>query len=386
MLLNPPFIENTPDAALAARNLPDALTLRSGQKVTTPAQWDLRRAEILDLFRTHVYGRAPLGRPDDLRFRVEKTDPQAMEGHATLKQVAIEFSGPGSAGRINLVLFIPNRAPRPAPAFLFICNRGATHIDPTRRNQSEFWPAEAIVARGYAAAAFLNSDLDPDSDDDFKNGVHGLFDPSRRAGEARAGDAWGTISAWAWGASRVLDYLASDAGIDASRVAVVGHSRGGKTALWAGAQDERFALVVSNNSGSTGAALSRGKSGENVARINRNFPHWFAQNYHFYGDKETELPVDQHLLIALMAPRPVYIASAKDDKWADPASEFLASVAASPVYALLGKKGLRATSIPEVGTALHDGFIGYHMRSGEHGLGLFDWTQFMDFADKKREI
>ena len=370
---------------LAQRNLPDVLTLSAGEKVTTPAQWEARRAELLELFRTHVYGRTPIGRPDTLSFRVEKTDPQAMDGTATLKQVAVEFSGPGGAGRINLVLFVPNQRQGPAPAFLLINNRGAANIDPTRQTKIEFWPAEEIVKRGYAAAAFAVADVDPDTHDGFKNGVHGIFDAPPPEGAERAADAWGTIAAWAWGASRVLDYLESDADLDARRVAVVGHSRGGKTALWAGAEDTRFALTISNNSGSTGAALARGKSkgGETIAAINKSFPHWFTQNYKKYNGQEDSLPVDQHELIALMAPRPVYIASAIDDKWADPESEFLAGVAASPVYQLFNREGLTATAMPAVNEPLHSGFIGYHVRPGGHGLKLYDWQRFMDFADAR---
>jgi len=364
--------------SLETRTLPDALTLRSGEKVTTQAQWRRRRAELVELFRTHVYGRAPVARPNSLSFRLVKSDPRAMGGAATLKQLAVDFAGPGGSGRINLTLFVPNqRRAGPAPAFLLICNRGAENIDPTRQTKSEFWPAEQIVARGYAAAAFVVADVDPDVDDGFKNGVHGIFDPARRAD-----DAWGTIAAWAWGASRILDYLVTDPDIDAKRVAVVGHSRGGKTALWAGAEDTRFALVISNNSGATGAALARGKRGETIANINKAFPHWFCRNYKNYNGREEALPVDQHELIALMAPRPVYIASASEDSWADPASEFLAGVAASPVYKLLGREGLPATALPPPGGANHEGFIGYHLRPGGHALTLFDWQRFMDFADR----
>ncbi len=374
-----PEVADGPPLPLAERHLPAVLTFQNGEKVTSPAQWPARRAEILGLFRTHVYGRNSVERPTDLRFKVEKTDPSAMGGAATLKQVAIEFAG--GKGRINLVLFVPNGRAGAAPVFVLASHRGAQNIDPTRQNKSDFWPAEAIIKRGYAAAAFLTADLDPDKDDDFRNGVHGLFDAPRKEGEKRAPDAWGTIAAWAWGASRVLDYLESDPDVDAKRVAIVGHSRGGKTALWAGASDPRFALVVSNNSGSTGAALSRGKRGETIALLNKEFPHWANANYKKFDGKEAELPVDQHQLIALMAPRPVYIASAIADKWADPQGEFLSGVAASPVYELLGKKGVTATAFPALEKPLHDGFIGYHVRRGGHGLGLYDWTQFMDFAD-----
>ena len=361
---------------LADTDLPNALTFNSGAKVTTGTQWPARRAEILELFRTHVYGRAPLNCPDDLQFRVENSDAKAMNGAATLKQIVIEYGGPHGRGAIHLTLFVPNARSKAAPVFLLGCNRGPHSIDPTRQTRDDFWPAEALVARGYAAASFSLSDVDPDEDDGFRNGAHGIFDAGQRAD-----DAWGTLAAWAWGASRVLDYLESDSDMDAQRVALVGHSRGGKAALWAGAEDERFALVVSNESGAGGAALSRVKGGETIADINRVFPHWFCANYRNWNHRENELPVDQHELIALIAPRPVYIASAQDDKWADPRAEFLAGVAASPVYQLLERQGLTGEQFPLVDQALHDGHIAYHMRAGGHDLLLSDWQFFMNFAD-----
>jgi dienelactone hydrolase len=378
----------TPAVPLSERRLPEVLTLSSGQRVSSAQEWRARRGEILELFRAHVFGRAPVGRPASLSFTLEKIDPNAMDGQATLKQVAIKYLGAGGVGRINLVLFVPNKRSVPAPAFLLINNRSPKHIDPARVEKSGFWPAEALVARGYAAAAFLNSDVDEDKDDGFRDGVHGIFDPPRPTGAERPGDAWATIAAWAWGASRVMDYLETDGDIDARRVAAVGHSRGGKTSLWAGAQDERFAMTVSNNSGSTGAALARGNAGEKIADINRGFPYWFAANYKKFNGRPEALPVDQHQLIALMAPRPVYIASAAADAWADPFSEFLSGVAASPVYKLLGREGLPESAVasmklPPLDAPLHEGSIGFHIRPGGHGLLESDWKQFMDFADAR---
>lgn len=359
--------------------LPDPLVTLSGEKVTTAEAWQkTRRAEVLELFRKHVYGRAPVGRPADLKFEVIDSAADAMEGKATRKQVKISWRGPGGEGALKLVLFIPNGLTKPAPCFLLICNRpAAANIDPTRAVKSPFWPAEEIVARGFAAAAFYNADVAPDKHDEFKSGVFKTFDT-----EPRTAESWGTIAAWAWGASRALDYLVTDAGIDGKRVAVVGHSRGGKTALWAGAEDERFAMVVSNDSGSTGAALARGKTGERIRDINKGFPHWFNGNYKTFADREEELPVDQHMLGALIAPRLLYIASATEDDWAHPKNEFLSGVHASPVYRLYGLEGLTGKAFPKPDAPVQGGAIGYHLRTGKHNLTEYDWGCFMDFAGK----
>jgi pimeloyl-ACP methyl ester carboxylesterase len=358
--------------------LPDVLTMQSGQKVTTSQQWTTqRRPQVLELFRKHIYGRATVGRPETLKFEPSLT-PNMMNGAATRKLVNISYEGRGGKGTIRLILFVPTAATKPVPCFLLINNRSMDNIDPTREKKSPFWPAEQIVARGYAAAVFWNGDVAPDKKDSYKEGVHGIFD---RPGE-RAADAWGTIAAWSWGASRALDYLQTDSDIDGARVAVVGHSRGGKATLWAGAQDERFGMVVSNNSGSTGAAIARGKQGETIKVINQNFPHWFNQNYKAYADRENELPVDQHMLAGLIAPRPLYISSASEDLWADPQAEFLSGVEATPVYRLFGLEGLKAEAFPKSGAPLHEGKIGYHLRTGTHSLTEYDWQQFMNFADK----
>ena len=231
-----------------AYTLPDPLTALDGRKVTTPRMWtNGRRNEILELFRENVYGRVP-----DTRFtksfKVINEDKNAMGGTATLKQVDITIGTEKGSLVIHLVLFVPNNVPGPVPVFLLIDNRGPANTDPSRKVKSEFWPAEEVIARGYAIAEFYNADVDPDNFDDFKNGIHALLDQ-----EQRPSDAWGTIAAWAWGASRCMDYFETDKDINKKKVAVLGHSRGGKTALWAGAEDERFSMVISNESGTTGA-------------------------------------------------------------------------------------------------------------------------------------
>lgn len=361
-------------------SLPDPLTTSNGDKVTTPSEWmEVRRPELLELFRENVYGRMPVKRPDSLHFEVTHTDPNAMDGKATLKLVDISFSGPGGEKKFQLVLFIPNNEPKPVPGFVFINNRQRAHTNPSREKPSQFWPAEQMVERGYAAAAFHFADIAPDRPELLDRGVHGIFKSNE--GEP-APDAWGAVAAWAWGASRVMDYLETDPDIDEGRIGLVGHSRAGKAALWCGAEDERFALVVSNDSGCTGASLARHPVGQPISHINDRFPHWFCLNYRKYNEKPEELPVDQHQLIALIAPRLVYVASASEDEWADPEGEFLSCVHAGPVYELFGLKGVGRNEFPEAGETLHEGHIGYHLRPGKHNLVEYDWQRFMDFADR----
>jgi hypothetical protein len=360
-------------------NLPDPLITSAGHRVESAQHWLVeRRPELLELFRVHEYGRAPVRQPADLRFETIGVTHGMMDGTATRKRVDAVFSGPGGEGRIRFLMFLPQNAPGPVPAFVLIGHRDPDNYDPEREKREDFWPAEEIVSRGYAAVTFFVGDVDPDEHDGFKNGVHGIFDEYE--GE-RPGDAWGTIAAWAWGASRAMDYIQTDPDFDATQVAVIGHSRGGKTALWCGAEDDRFALVISNDSGCSGAAISRRPVGETIKQINDRFPHWFCTNYEAYNDNEDAQPFDQHELIALMAPRLVYVASASKDTWADPEGEFLACVHASPVYELFGLTGLESTEMPPPNTPLHGGHIGYHLREGKHDLTLYDWSRYMDFAD-----
>ncbi len=380
--------------------LPDPLVCLDGTKVTTPELWwQKRRPEILELFRTHMYGRAPLSKPATISWTVFDLDRNALEGKATRKQVRIHFTGDPNGPGMDLLIYLPNQALRPVPVFLLLNFFGnhAIHPDPairlkpvffkgewvtppeqTRGFEARSFPIDKILARGYGLATAHYGDIAPDFPEAFQHGVFALFD--RLFGEKRPADAWGAIGAWAWGLSRALDYLEADGDVDAKKVAVLGHSRLGKTALWAGAQDERFAIVISNNSGCGGAALSRRRYGETVAIINGAFPHWFCENFKRYNNREDELPVDQHMLIALIAPRPVYIASADEDLWADPRGEFLAAKGADPVYKLLGTDGLPVTEMPPLNRPVM-GTLGYHIRSGGHALTEYDWERYIDFAD-----
>ncbi|MFP6581999.1 MAG: prolyl oligopeptidase family serine peptidase [Candidatus Hydrogenedentota bacterium] len=373
-------------------NLPDPLVANDGTAITTLDQWkDGRREEVLELFREHVYGRRPQGmgtasetqnfvRPWVKNHRRYIVDVDNVDhGRARAEYVQIKYDAPRGSGELNMTVVYPSDVTEPysLPAFLLICNRDPSNIDLTENNG--FWPWREIVRRGFVAAAFWNGEVDPDNDDGFRNGVHGLFDPKN---EPRPGDAWGTISAWGWGASLCMDYLAGNKWIDQTRVALVGHSRGGKTALWAGAEDRRFGMIVSNESGCTGAAIARRMKGETIEKINNGFPHWFNGNYKKYNGRDTELPVDQHMLAALIAPRLLYIASAQEDSWADPEGEFLSAYHARPVYQLYGHDGLGDVSFPAVDKPVHGDRVGYHIRSGKHNLTKYDWRQYMRFADK----
>ena len=369
-------------SAACAAEVPDVLKTVAGQPVTTSVAWEqVRRPEVLELFKAQVFGRNPVERPDTLRFEPLEADKQMVDGKALRKRVNIRYTGPGGSGCIELTAFIPKTA-KPAPAFVLICNRSsAKNIDPDRVDKNPFFPVEELVARGYAALAYYNGDVDPDDFDGFTNGVHGVFQPDPKV---RTADSWGTLAAWAWGASRVMDWIETQPTIDRARVGVVGHSRGGKTALWCGASDPRFALTVSNDSGCGGAKLNRMDlpKSEGIARINKVFPHWFCGNYKQYGDNEAALPVDQHMLIALIAPRLAYVASASLDDWAGQPGEFRSCVLASPVWQLYGLKGLVGDTFPAPDTPLQEGRIGYHLRTGKHDLSLYDWQRYMDFADK----
>jgi hypothetical protein len=364
-----------------AYRLPDPLLCEDGSRVKEAEQWEkIRRPQTLELFRKYVYGRPPVEAPK-MSFDVVQTDRKALEGRATLKRVRITSSDSGGKSfTFEAAVMIPNARTWPVPAFLLINNRALVSADPSRAAKSEFWPAEAIIARGYATAVFRTSDVDPD-----RNGPRARAAGVRGVWSAGGGvigqDAWGTIGAWAWGASRVLDYLRTDPAIDGARVAVIGHSRGGKTALWVAAQDQRFALVCANCSGRGGASLSRRGFGETVAAINRTFPYWFCDNFKQFDDHEDRLPADQHQLLALIAPRGLCVADADADFWADQRGEFLSLSAAGPVYALYGFKGFTPDEMPPLETPLVRGPLGYHIRRGIHNLTLYNWERYMDFAD-----
>ncbi len=395
------------DAPVPDYTLPDPLTCDDGTAVHDVATWTAkRRPELLAHFAHEVYGRTPAGRPPGESFELESVDHHALAGRATRKEITVWFDAERKSPPMHLLLYVPNdRASHPHPAFLGLNFSGnhtvnadpaitlskawipepATGVvdhhatDAARGTDASKWQIETVIARGYATATAYYGDLCPDRPDGLAAGVNAWL--GRPGTEKRPADAWGAIGVWAWGLSRALDYLETDPDIDGGRVAVHGHSRLGKTALWAGAQDPRFAMVISNDSGCGGAALSKRVHGETVARINAVFPHWFCRNFRKYDGNEAALPIDQHELLALIAPRPLCVASAEDDDWADPRSEFLSVKAAEPVYALWGLAGPGAADVPPihhpVGATLR-----YHIRAGKHDLTAYDWSCYLDAADR----
>jgi hypothetical protein len=370
---------NYDEAKVGAYELPDPLRMADGSNVRSVEAWPARRREIHELFREHVYGRSP-GVPERLRFDVLEENPSAMDGAATLKRIAVVSTQAGREHRFDVTLFLPNRVKGGVPLFLLLNNRPATNTDPTRREKSGFWPAEQVISRGFGIAAVQVGELAPDDKARFRDGVIKLFEGAVEG--SRPANAWSALAAWAWGASRAMDYFVGDPRIDATRVAVIGHSRGGKAALWAGAEDARFAMVVSNESGEGGAAMSRRNYGETLARITEVFPHWFARNYTGFAGREAALPVDQHMLLSLIAPRMLYVASADQDLWSDPRGEFLSLASSSPVFALWRDPPIASTAMPALQKPLMAGRRGYHVREGVHNLTPYDWDRFADFADK----
>ena len=379
------ILNSFPPAKRISCDVPDVLTAADGTRIATAAAWEAkRRPELLKLFQSREYGVRPVERPADLAFAPLGEDCVMMDGKALRRRVMVSCTGPEGPFAFPAMAFIPKTAQKPVGAFILICNRKPEeNIDPERKVRSGFWPAEEIVERGYAAVTFWNGDVA--RDDKTACMTTGVFRAWCRAG-ARTPDGWGALSAWAWGASRVLDWLETMPEIDARRVAVVGHSRGGKTALLAGVSDTRFALACVNDSGCSGAKLNRANlpRSESIEVITRALPHWFCPAYASCAGKDAELDFDQHMMIALMAPRAVAIASASEDDWAGQRGEFCAAALASPAWRLYGKRGLetKGRGMPVPGEAMQEGMISYHVRPGRHNLTPEDWRRYMDFADR----
>ena len=349
----------------------------------TVEEWrDVRRPAVKKLLESEVYGRRPVERPPHLAFSAIEPDAVMMDGAAVRKRVRVEYGGAFGTNSFTFTAFIP-RQEKPAPSFVFICNRPPDEvIDPTRRVKSGFWPAEEIVARGYAAIAFAFDEVTPDREHGNTLGVFAAFEDV--TAKYRPYDRWGALSAWGWAASRILDWIETEPSLDAKHVAVIGHSRGGKTALVAGVCDTRFAMACSNDSGCSGAKLNHidlPKS-EHLRQIVRTFPYWFCANYIRHVNAEKEWNVDQHAFVALMAPRLVCIGSASEDAWAGQEGEYWTGRLASPAWELYGKKGLVSDGFPPPEHPLQEGCVSYHLRSGKHNLTPYDWNCYMDFADR----
>ncbi len=399
-------ILNYDESRVPPYEIPDPLRLMDGTHVTSaPVWWEQRRPELLRLFETHIYGLTP-GQTIPVRHETTSVDKDALGGKAIRKEVSIHFGDQQDGPRMDLLIYVPKQASHPTPAFLglnFFGNH-AIHRDPgvtlskswmrendelgivnhhamekSRGGMAHRWPVERILERGYALVTAYYGDLDPDYDDGFQNGIQPLF--YKKGQRKPAPGDWGSIGMWAWGLSRAMDYLETDPDVDRRRVAVLGHSRLAKTALWASAQDQRFAMVVANNSGCMGAALSKRIFGNTIEGITNTFPYWFSDNLKKFRGMEEELPIDQHMLLALAAPRPIYITSSEEDLLADPRGEFLGARHADPVYRLLGTDGLAVSEMPALNQPVLSR-IGYHIRPGKHDVTLYDWERFMDFANR----
>ncbi len=392
---------NYDESRVPEYTLPDPLVLSDGSRVADSDTWvKQRRVEVFQLFESQVYGRCP-PQPVDLRFETVSEDSGAFGGLATRKVIRIRLAGDRPEPSLRLVLFAPNNTDQPVPAFVGLRLFPLDDDDPNpgknwvqeaggegaseqhAANLSAPLPGnhlgEAILRRGYAFASLDPGDFAPDDAERFTEGVVGYL--AENGQHPHAPDSWGALAAWGWGLSRAIDYFETDDAIDHARVMFIGHSRMGKTALWAAARDQRAAAAISNNSGCGGAALSRRRFGETVERINVRFPHWFCDNFDQYNDHEDRLPVDQHMLVSLIAPRPVYIASAVDDGWADPRGEFLSAMHAGPVYKLFGCQGVGVSEMPPPGKPVGD-TVAYHIRAGRHALTDYDWLHYLDFADR----
>lgn len=348
--------------------LPDLLTSQAGCKITLRNEFEkTRRSELYGMMRDLVFG--DLCEFSALVFRyAEVSEEPVFDGLGIKKVFSFTFSGNGKEHSFPVNLYLPRAVEKP-PVFIHI--RIRTAEDP-------FCKPETLLSRGYALGDFFFGDVCPDKDLGFTQGIHTLLKPEILARK----NAPAAISAWAFAASRVLTVIGETGLADTNRSAVIGHSRGGKTALWCGASDPRFQLVISNESGCTGAAITREKTGEDVAFINKTFPHWFCQNYKEFGGREDEMPFDMHMLLALIAPRHLYVASAIEDTWADPQSEFLSAVLASQAYTLYGKDGLTGQEFPPLNSPIFGDSVAYHVREGGHNMTDFDWKCFLDYADR----
>lgn len=385
-------VSNYDEAKVGTYTLPDPLVMADGKAVRDARAWQARRQEILQRYETEIYGRIPANAPK-VTWRVTETDPQARDGAAIRKRVVGTIGEGADAPQINLTLFTPANVQRRVPVILLVNFGGGTLPAsapqaagaPAGRGRGPGFPSDPpvaaeILARGWGYATVGYQDIQPDRINTFNQGV---IARSLAAGQQQpAPDEWGTISAWAWGISRIVDYLETDTAVNAKQIAIQGHSRLGKTVLWASAKDERIAAVFSSCSGEMGAALARRDWGETVDDMAQNFAWQFAGNFQKWTGRWNEMPVDAHTLIALSAPRPVFVTGGTTDQWADPVGMFKALVAAGPVYRLLGRKDVGTTELPALDTPLTSGDLGWHYHTGGHTATPADWKAFLEFVGK----
>lgn len=398
---------NYDESKVPVYKLPALLKMKNGKDVKSSHDWvEKKRPEIVADFENEMFGKIP-GNLKLTSWEILETSALAVNGKATRKQIRLTVAKNGRQLNIGLLLYIPNTGVA-VPVFLgynfygnhTVCDDPEIFLttswtinepsygilnnqvtEQSRGVHKSYWRVEKLIDSGFGVATVFYGDIDPDRDD-FSDGIHPFL--YAKGQEKPKPDEWGSIAAWAWGLSRVMDYLATEKMVDKKKVVLMGHSRLGKAALWAGALDQRFAIVISNNSGCGGAALSRRAFGETVERINRVFPHWFCANFKKYNGREYMLPIDQHSLIALIAPRPVYIASAVEDRWADPKGEYLSGYYASEVYRMFGLEGLTNPELPAVNTPVM-AQVGYHIREGGHKVTEFDLEQYIRFARENFE-
>lgn len=393
---------NYQESEVGVYSLPDPLTLANGGKVSDADTWFAeRRPELVELLETEMYGKTP-GRPDDLHFDVFEEGTPSFDGQALRKQVTIYFTDDRDDYYVDVLIYLPADADGPVPLLLqagwsannlSVDDEGIKVGRSWNRQEQVREPATGgqrfgaglnvmqLIERGYGTATFNYNDIEPDALDSMAGSVRSALMPSGQT--EPAADEWRAIAAWAWGISRIVDYLETDADIDAERIAITGASRLGQTSLWAGARDERIALTIASVSGAGGAALGRRDYGETVAHLvaPSRFPYWYAGNYANWAGRMAEAPFDSHLVISLMAPRPLLLQTGLTDKWSDPYGEFLAAKAATPVYELLGESGIEQYSQPPIGEPLM-GTLGYLMHDGGHGVVPADWLVFLDFMDE----
>lgn len=395
---------NIDESKVPAYTLPDVLKMQNGKQVKTVAEWNnIQRPYIYRLYEDIQFGKYP-AKKVAIYYRLLEKNEHALEGIATRKQVRIYLHPTDTTVYVDVLIYLPNTVKKPVPVFVGYNFSGNNQIqndagilltqrwvptkskgavnnkatDSSRGAEASQWQVKEILSHGYAVATAYYADLEPDNADGWKTGIRTTLKNQLNIQPQE----WSAMGAWAYGLSRIVDYLQKDKDINAKKIALIGHSRLGKAALWAAASDQRFSLIVSNESGEGGATLSKRWYGETVKIINEKFPWWFGAKYKTYGDNTAALPIDGHMLLSLMAPRPLYVASAEGDTWSDPRGEFLSAKEAGRVYALFGKKGIDVDSMPPLHHPVGN-TIRYHIRTGRHDVTLYDWQQYVDFADKQ---